>query len=315
MNQTHTTRPRPQVEQLEDRRLLTGNIALDPVSGVVTVEGSPQHDRFVIAYDQDGSLRMRLTGGAQDLAVFPADAVKKVVYEGNRGRDLVINRTTVPLQRILPSAPPTQPNLPTTAPPAPSGTPPFQDTYLDPLGDGKSMESWSTPGRAAKVSIFFDPNTLTSDELARLRDAVAALNGLHAGLTLVQVSSPNAQIVAEGKPTSPDGLTLAEAAPLIGARIGTFANGKKDYQLTHVEIDIFQNMAWWTGPTAPPVGSGLYDFRSTLEHELGHAVGLNHDTASYPVNDGWDVMYPVAAPGVARWTYSANDVRELVYLY
>ena len=58
-------------------------------------------------------------------------------------------------------------------------------------------------------------------------------------------TGPTAQIVVEGKPTSPDGLTLAETLPFVGARIGTFPNGKKDYQLTHAEIDVFQNMPWW----------------------------------------------------------------------
>jgi hypothetical protein len=312
MTQTHTTRPRPQVEQLEERRLLTGNITLDPLQGVVTIQGSPRHDRFVMAYTPDGNIRFRLTGGAQDLAFFPVDAVKKVIYQGNGGRDQIINRTTLPVQRILPATQ-THPDVP--PPPVPVTPQQFQDHYLDPIGDGKSMESWSTPGRPARVSIFLDPKTLTADEIARLRDALGALNGLHSGLTLVQVSTPNAQIVVEGKPTSPDGLTLAETAPMIGARIGTFPNGKKDYQLTHVEIDVFQNMTWWFGPTGAPFGSGLYDFRSTMEHELGHAVGLDHDTASYPVNDGYDVMYPVASPGMPRWTYSANDVRELTYLY
>ena len=321
---TYTTRPRPRVEQLEERQLLTGNITLDALSGVVTVEGSPQHDRFVMAYTLNGDIRMRLTGGAQDLAVFPPDAVKMVVYHGNGGHDRVINHTTVPLERVPPDPPkqpavppallPPTPPVPRTAPPLAQGAP-FRDTYLDPMGDGKSVESWSAPGRPAKVSIFLDPSSLTSDEVARLRDAVATLDGLNTGMTLVQTSSPNAQIVVEGKAASPDGLTLAETTPLIGTRLGTFPNGKKDYQLTHVEIDVYQNLAWWFGPTGPPAGSWLFDFRSTMEHELGHAVGLGHDTATYPVNDGFDVMNPVAAPGVARWTYSANDVRELKYLY
>jgi hypothetical protein len=320
MAQTHTTGPRPQVEQLEARRLLTGNITLNPVSGVVTVEGSPQHDRFTVTSTPDGGVRLRLRGGAWDTALFSQAQVKKLVYHGNRGRDQVVNFTAVPLERI-PPAPLTQPDLPPTPPtptppPAPAGSEaPFGDHYLDPAADGKSMESWSAPGRPARVSIFFDPKTLTADEVARLRDAVTALNGLHTGLTLVPTSSPTAQIVVEGKPTSPDGLTLSWTLPGVGARIGTFPNGKKDYQLTHVEIDVFQNMPWWFGPGAPPTGSYTLDFRSTMEHELGHAVGLDHDTATYPVNDGFGVLYPVAAPGVARWTYSANDGRELTYLY
>jgi hypothetical protein len=310
MAQTHTPRPRPQVEQLEERRLLTGNITFNPVLGVINVEGSPMHDRLTVAYTKAGDIRVKLTGGASDRAVFTRALVKKLIYQGNRGRDEVLNFTTVPVQRV-PPAPQTQPRLPATPP----GPPPFQDDFLDPVGDGRSMESWSAPGRAARVSVFFDPKSLTADEVARLQDAVATLNGLHTGVTLVQTSSPKAQIVVEGKPTSPDGIILSETQPTIGTILGTFANGKKDYQLTHAEIDVFQDAGWWTGATPVPSGSFQYDFRSTMQHELGHAVGLDHDLASYPVNDGYDVMFPNASTGVARWTYSANDVRELDYLY
>jgi hypothetical protein len=315
MARIHTTGVRPQVEQLEARQLLTGNITFNPLSGVVNVQGSPSHDRFTVTSTPDGGIRLRLRGGASDTAVFRRAQVKKIAYQGNRGRDQVVNFTAVPLQR-LPPASLTQPGLPpppTTGPTA-SGAP-FGDHFIDPFGDGKSMESWSAPGQPARVSIFFDPKTLSADEVARLQEAVATLNGLHTGLTLVPTSSPTAQIVVVGKPASPDGLTLAETAATTGPRVGTFSNGKKDYQLTHVEIDVFQNMPWWFGPGAPPAGTYTFDFRSTMEHELGHAAGLDHDTASYPVNDGFDVLYPVAAPGVARWTYSANDVRELTYLY
>jgi hypothetical protein len=220
-----------------------------------------------------------------------------------------------PAAQTQPRAAPPPVAPPPAAPPPANPVPAFQDTYEDPIGDGKSMESWSAPGRAARVSIFFDPNSLSADEVARLQDAVAALDGLHTGITLVPTSSPNAQIVVEGKGGVPGGQILADTIPTTGARIGTFANGKKDYQITHVEIDVLQNMSWWLGANPAPAGSGLYDFRSTMEHELGHAVGLGHDAASYPVNDGYDVMNADLPPGVARWTYSANDVRELTYLY
>ena len=141
-------------------------------------------------------------------------------------------------------------------------------------------------------------------------------SGLHTGITLVPTSSPNAQIVVEGKPASANGLTLAETTPLIGTRLGTFSNGKQDYQLTHAEIDVFQDMPWWTGPGPVPIGSGLYDFRSTMEHELGHAVGLGGDDALYGINsDGHSVMACTLGAEVTRWSYSPNDIRELTYLY
>ena len=324
MAKTHPTRP--QVEQLEERRLLAGNITFDSLTGVVTVEGTPHHDRLKLTYAHNGDIRVKLTGGAYDMALLPVAEVKEVVFDGNGGRDRVINFTTVPVQKIEPPArtqakaaptPPLAPPPPVPAP-APGGETekPFQDHYEDPIGDGKSMESWSAPGRPAKVSIFFDPNSLSTDEVAGLQEAVATLNGLHAGITLVPTSSPNAQIVVAGKAASPSGPALADTAPVVGARIGTFANGKKDYQMLHAYINVYQNMPWWTGPGPVPIGAGLYDLRSAVTHELGHAVGLGGDDAYYGVNsDGYSAMACVLPGGVVRWNYSPNDVRELTYLY
>ena len=80
-------------------------------------------------------------------------------------------------------------------------------------------------------------------------------------------------------------------------------------------ITLIAGWNWYTGADPSAVGVDQYDFETIVLHELGHAVGLGHDTAWYPVNDGYDVMNPTAATGVARCTYSANDVRELRYLY
>jgi hypothetical protein len=313
MPQTRTHRARPQLEQLEDRQLLAGHITFNPSLGLVDVRGTRGNDRLTVSYDRAGDVVVRLDGHRH--ARFAPGEVQNVVFHGGGGHDRIVNHTAVPVRKAGPALD-TRPDLPPAPPQViPGGPPPYGDTFLDPAADGNSVESWSAPGRPVTVSVYLDPSTLTADEQARLEDAIATLNALHTGLTLFVTSNPNAEIYVIGRGASPDGLTLAQTTPTIGPVLGTLSDGKQVWQLTHAELDIYQDMPWWFGPTAPPAGSYLFDFRSTMEHELGHAVGLGHDSASYPVNDGYDVMNPVAGPGVARWTYSGNDVRELDMLY
>jgi uncharacterized protein YkwD len=88
---------RPQVEQLEDRRLLASHILFNPVLGVVTVQGTPRNDALVVSYAPGGTVLVRLTGGARQTARVPASAVNQIVFHGNGGRDRVLDRTAVPV--------------------------------------------------------------------------------------------------------------------------------------------------------------------------------------------------------------------------
>jgi hypothetical protein len=68
------------------------------------------------------------------------------------------------------------------------------------------------------------------------------------------------------------------------------------------EITLIQGWNWYAGSDPTRIGSGQYDFETTVLHELGHALGLGGSTnTSSP-------MYETLAAGVANRTVSTQDL-------
>lgn len=66
------------------------------------------------------------------------------------------------------------------------------------------------------------------------------------------------------------------------------------------DVEINPDYQWSYLPTPPSASSGLYDFRTDMLHEVGHAVGLRH------VLDRSKVMYYNTPPGTSRRTLNTE---------
>lgn len=88
-----------QVEPLEDRRLLAGNIAFDSSTGIIAVTGTPAAD-FVRASVENGSVVVRLihapTGVVAGRGTFSATQVRGLNFDGLDGDDCFLNDLAVP---------------------------------------------------------------------------------------------------------------------------------------------------------------------------------------------------------------------------
>jgi uncharacterized protein YkwD len=98
-----TSRARPQLEQLEDRQLLAGHIAFNPAQGIVNVQGTRRNDTVTVSMVAGNNVRVRLSGGGHALGFFPGSQVHEVVFQGNGGRDRIVNRTNIQVVQGGPS--------------------------------------------------------------------------------------------------------------------------------------------------------------------------------------------------------------------
>jgi hypothetical protein len=146
---------------------------------------------------------------------------------------------------------------------------------------------------AGNLTVYIsDPSGyFTSDELARIQDAINAWDAILApyNVTITEVSDP----------------TLANLVIDIGttSACGGAANGVLGcYNEPSNEITMIQGWNWYAGSDPSQIGSGQYDFETTVLHELGHALGLGGST------DPTSPMYETLAAGVVLRTVTTQDL-------
>jgi uncharacterized delta-60 repeat protein len=146
---------------------------------------------------------------------------------------------------------------------------------------------------AGDLTVYInDPSGLfTSDELARIQDAINAWDAVLApyNVTITEVSDPSlANMVIDIGTTS---------------ACGGMANGVLGcFNAPNSEITMIQGWNWYGGSDPTQIGSGQYDFQTTVLHELGHALGLGGSTnPSSP-------MYETLAAGVADRAVTTQDL-------
>jgi hypothetical protein len=146
---------------------------------------------------------------------------------------------------------------------------------------------------AGDLNVYInDPSGLfTSDELARIQDAVSTWDALLArySVTISLVSDPTQANMVIDTSTS--------------SACGGMSNGVLGcFNEPNAEITMIRGWNWYAAADPTQIAPGQYDFETTMLHELGHALGLGGSTnPSSP-------MYETLASGVADRTVTVADL-------
>jgi hypothetical protein len=137
-----------------------------------------------------------------------------------------------------------------------------------------------------------DPNNLfTTDELARIQDAVNAADAVVEpyGVSVSETTDPTlANVTIDTGSTSAVG---GQADGILGC-----------WNPAASEITLVQGWNWYAGSDPTQVGANQYDFQTTLTHELGHALGLGES------DDPTSAMSGTLAPGTVIRTLTTADL-------
>jgi hypothetical protein len=131
---------------------------------------------------------------------------------------------------------------------------------------------------------------LTSDELARIQDAVNSIDTTIApyGVVINEVSDPTLANVSLSMNTT--------------SSLGGTAQGVLGCTTDADQVTMIQGWNWYAGADPTQVGAGQYDFETAVMHELGHVLGLGHSSTST------SVMYASLATGTANRVLAAADL-------
>lgn len=180
---------------------------------------------------------------------------------------------------------------------------------------------WNVPAvkGVSSVNVFVDTASMSADQAARVRDALAQTNRAWqrgSNYRLVEVANPvTADIritVGELPGAGHLGNTefsydiaisgfLANATPF-RAFLGHATGGQ-------VVVTLDQTQDWYAGRDPKGIRPDQFDFQSVVTHELGHALGLGHAAGTR------QVMSEELATGVVRRQFTAADVAALTRQY
>ena len=146
---------------------------------------------------------------------------------------------------------------------------------------------------AGNLSVYVnDPDHyFTTDELARIQDAINGWDALLVpySVTITEVSDPSvANLVLDAGTTSASG-GMAQGV------LGCFNPAAS-------EITLIEGWNWYAGADPTQIGSGQYDFQTTVTHEFGHALGLGGNA------NPDSPMYELLPTGTARRTMTVPDL-------
>jgi len=131
---------------------------------------------------------------------------------------------------------------------------------------------------------------LTADELARIQDAVAAVD---------TVTEPYGVAVAEvADPTLADVTLHMDTTSAVGG----YAAGVLGCTTDAGQITIIASWNFYVDSDVTQIGSAQYDFETLVTHELGHALGLGHST------DSTSVMFATLNTGAVNRTLTTADL-------
>jgi uncharacterized repeat protein (TIGR03803 family) len=160
--------------------------------------------------------------------------------------------------------------------------------------DGSDVSGGDAAGQllAGNLEVYVDNanGLFTADELARIQDAVNAVNAAVQpfGVSVAETTDPTlANVMIDTGSTS---------------AAGGYADGILGCYSTTGEITLIQGWNWYAGSDPTQIGASQYDFQTTVTHELGHALGLGES------GDPTSAMYGTLAPGTAIRTLITADL-------
>jgi hypothetical protein len=160
--------------------------------------------------------------------------------------------------------------------------------------DGSDVLNGNTAGQllGGNVELYVDNSNgdLTPDELARIQDAVNAVDATIApyGVAINEVTDPTQADVTLNMGTS--------------SAVGGYAQGILGCYTTTGTITLIQGWNWYSGADPTQIGANQYDFQTTVTHELGHALGLGESSVTT------SAMYGTLAPGTVIRTLTTADL-------
>jgi sugar lactone lactonase YvrE len=145
---------------------------------------------------------------------------------------------------------------------------------------------------AGDIELYVDNSAgeLTADELARITDAVAAVDAVigRYRVTITLVSDPSvANVIFDMK---------------TGSAVGGLADGVLGCTTDAGEITLITGWNWYAGASASGVAANQYDFQTVVTHELGHALGLGHSAVAD------SVMFATLPTGAVRRALVSADL-------
>jgi hypothetical protein len=158
--------------------------------------------------------------------------------------------------------------------------------------DGSSGTATAGALLGGEVDLYVDNSNgdLTSDELARIQDAVTSIDTTIApfGVVINAVSDPTQANVTLNMNTT--------------SSLGGVAQGVLGCTTDADQVTMIQGWGWYAGADPTQIGSGQYDFETAVMHELGHVLGLGHSSSSN------SVMYATLATGTANRALVTADL-------
>src|SRR5262249_54685579 len=157
-------------------------------------------------------------------------------------------------------------------------------------GSGGSATAGALLGGEVDLYVDNSNGDLTSDELARIQDAVTSIDTTIApyGVVINEVNDPTQANVTLNMNTT--------------SALGGTAQGVLGCTTNADQVTMIQGWNWYAGADPTQVGSGQYDFETAVVHELGHVLGLGHSSDSTPV------MYASLATGTANRVLTTADL-------
>jgi uncharacterized delta-60 repeat protein len=161
--------------------------------------------------------------------------------------------------------------------------------------DSSDISEGGTSGQllGGDLDVYVDNRNgaLTPDELARIQDAVTAVDALTEpyGVAVVEVTDPTLAEVT---------LTMDTSSPVGGHAEGILGC----WDPTGSDITLIQGWDWYAGSDPTQIASNQYDLQTTLTHELGHALGLGES------DDPTSAMSGTLATGTVIRTLTTADL-------
>jgi parallel beta-helix repeat protein len=152
----------------------------------------------------------------------------------------------------------------------------------------------SAPGGllGGNIELYVDNTSgnLTADQLARIQDAVSAVDA---------VTEVYGVVVEEVSDTALADVTLSMG---FTSAVGGYADGVLGCTTDAGQITVIAGWNFYAGRDTTLITADQYDFETVVLHELGHALGLGHSA------DITSVMYATLDPGAAKRALVTADL-------